>query len=149
MMFWFCTYRLCLCLSVSYFSLILFFTFLIHFLFIFHYIVLYTQNITNTDDDVTVFPGIVVQLTCQTNLSSIIWAIPNGGGTTFVNSIDNSTMFGGFNILAFMEGSLFVSTATITAMNNVSLECRASNASIITISIKPVEPQCKCLVILW
>ena len=109
-------------------------------------LVILTQNVTNNADNITVFPGITIQLTCEADANFLRWQI-NGGSNRIVNSGFSGTIEGGFELeLLSFNGSYIISTATGVSSTNTSLKCDSSGTSdTINVFIKPVVPQSKLM----
>ena len=104
-----------------------------------------TQNVTNTGDNVTVFPGIVIRLECETNNASLRWELEDDTNMIISSGTvtDESFPLGDFTIRR-LNTSTIISTATIVSSSNTSIRCNDfDTAENISINIKPVIPQSK------
>ena len=104
-----------------------------------------TQNVTNTGDNVTIFPGIVIRLECETNNATLRWELEDGTNLIISSGTNIGMSFsrGPFTIMR-LNTSTIISTATIVSSSNTSIRCNDfDTVESISINIKPVIPQSK------
>lgn len=82
----------------------------------------FTQNITNKNENVSVYRHTLIQFTCQSDSGVIVWR--SSSDNTFVNKLGQRITLGSFSILVVnVSGSNITATANIEVTDNVTLTC--------------------------